>query len=115
MSVRLPWGKYKGTPISDVPSSYLCWITEEAENIRPALRQAAHEELAHRFGRSPSPPPPPPPLDRHRCPDVSVAADLVAAGLRSLAKRHHPDSGGDTKTMQLVNATADWLKAAVRR
>jgi len=25
----MPWGKHKGTPLSDVPGSYLAWLIEQ--------------------------------------------------------------------------------------
>ncbi len=34
-------------------------------------------------------------------------AELVEAARRVLAKRHHPDVGGDEETMRAINAAAD--------
>ena len=45
--------------------------------------------------------------------DPALAAELVATGRRVLAKKHHPDAGGDTATMQTVNAVALWLRGQV--
>ncbi len=39
-------------------------------------------------------------------------AELVEAARRVLSKRYHPDAGGDTATMQRINAAADLLLAA---
>jgi len=36
-------------------------------------------------------------------------AELVEAARRVLAKRHHPDAGGDEETMRAINAAADLL------
>jgi uncharacterized protein (DUF3820 family) len=33
---RLPWGKFKGRPLSEVPDSYLRWIAENVKNDRIA-------------------------------------------------------------------------------
>ena len=26
----MPWGKHKGTPMSDVPAGYLAWLLEQS-------------------------------------------------------------------------------------
>jgi hypothetical protein len=39
----------------------------------------------------------------------SAAAAIVAAGYRELAKRHHPDAGGSTEAMALINAAKKQL------
>ena len=104
---RMPWGKYRGTPIGDIDSDYLDWVITRAEACRPWLRSAIEAELE---ARSQSPPFPPP---RRRCPDPGLAAEAVQAGIRALAKRHHPDLGGDTRTMQRVNSVAEWLRSQV--
>jgi len=110
MSKVMPWGKYKHTPIDDIESSYLCWVLDSCDHVAPDLQQAIRAELQSRFG---SPPPPPSRSSQKSCPDPDMAMDLVAAGKRALARQHHPDTGGDTATMQRLNATADWLKASV--
>jgi hypothetical protein len=87
---------------------------ESATQVRPTLRAAIKAELASRFGTPPASPPPPSSASwRTPCPDPKLAADIVAAGVRAVAKRHHPDVGGDTRTMQLVNQAAEWLRRAV--
>jgi hypothetical protein len=108
MSKVMPWGRYKDQPLTDIESSYLAWVLEKCDHVAPALAGAITAELRSRFG-----PPPPPRGLRHACPDPTLAVDIVSAGLKVLARRHHPDTGGDTHTMQQLNATADWLKARV--
>ncbi len=39
----------------------------------------------------------------------STAIEIINAGRQALAKRHHPDIGGDTDTMKTINAVADTL------
>jgi len=112
--VHMPWGKHQGVDLADIETSYLVWVLEKCDNVRSSLRAAIEEELANRFGRSrrrSEPPPPPPPPPRRPCPDPTLAEEIVAMGFRALAKRHHPDVGGNTATMQRLSATADWLKA----
>src|SRR4029450_13296674 len=104
----MPWGKHRGRPLHDIESSYLAWVLEEAEHVRPTLREAIRAELASRFTTSR----PTSSEQRRPCRDATLAADIVSSGLHSLARKHHPDVGGNTRTMQLLNATAAWLKAA---
>lgn len=106
--MTMPWGKHRGKPIDQIESSYLVWALENAD-LRLSLAQAIAAELRSRFG----PPPPPLPSWQSSCPDPVLATAVISAGLRSLAKRHHPDVGGDTRTMQLLNAVAEWLKRTV--
>jgi hypothetical protein len=109
----MPWGKFKGVPLDEIDTDYLVWVKDVAEATRPGLRLDVEAELARR--RRAHEPPPPPPRSRIRpCPDPAVAAAIVAAGLKVLARKHHPDlAGGDVQVMQTVNATADWLRSQV--
>jgi len=99
-------------PLSDIDSGYLCWIVEQCDDVKPDLLNAITEELRSRFGAAPPPPPASSP-GRKPCPDPALAARVVAAGLHKLAREHHPDVGGDTATMQRLNAVVEWLKAMV--
>ena len=103
---RMPWGKHRDIPIKQIESSYLVWALENA-NLQPSLAQAITAELRSRFG------PPPPPSWRSPCPDPVLAGAVITAGLHILARRHHPDCGGDLRTMQQLNAVAEWLKRTV--
>jgi hypothetical protein len=109
----MPWGKFKGLCLDEIESSYLCWCLDNADQLRPALRAAIKAELGTRFGTTPPPPPSSSSSWRKSCPDPVLAAEIVVTGWRALVKKHHPDLGGDTRTMQLLNAAADWLKTQV--
>ena len=110
--IVMPWGRHKGVPIDELDSGYLVWVLENAQRLAPHLATAIWAELCERFGTER--PPSSPETRRKPCPDVALASRIVAAGLRTLAKKHHPDAGGDTDTMQLLNATADWLKGVAQ-
>lgn len=45
--------------------------------------------------------------------DFAALRELVEAGRRDLAKRYHPDRGGDARKMQTVNAVADTVLGAL--
>ena len=107
---RMPWGKLKGVPIDQIESSYLVWATENTD-LRPSLAKAITAELQSRFG--PPPPPSSSPSWRTPCPDPVLAVTLITTGLHVLARKHHPDVGGDLCTMQKLNAVAERLKRTV--
>lgn len=130
--MRMPFGKYRGQELSEVPESYLCWVLDNCERIGPTLRQAIEGVLgvesaeppyrpaeATFGGRTtpprppPKPPAPPPPrrpnLDRLK----GEVMDAVQRCRRSMARTLHPDRGGDTAMMQAANGATDELLRAV--
>jgi Putative quorum-sensing-regulated virulence factor len=123
MSARMPWGKHAGTDLEDVPLSYLVWVLEACDNVRPALRREIQTVVGARLGLTResaaganghgggagrwAPPP------RQSPPAADVVEELVVTGRRALALKHHPDHGGSPTRMQALNAAVDWLLAAV--
>jgi len=100
--VTLPFGKYKGLDIQDVPVKYLSWLVTSS---RDTIRMAA-TELERRGLKVPS-------LRLKR--DASWAEKIIDVGHRELAKRHHPDiPGGNTSDMQSINAAAEMLREKIR-
>ncbi len=110
----MPFGKHRGTAISELADEYLLWLTS-IELRRPWLRDAVEEEIERRRldeerreeERRET-------FDRLNAPQPEVADAIVGAGLRSLARRHHPDVGGDGRRMSELNNAADWLRQQVR-
>lgn len=104
--MRMPFGTHKGKPFSELPDDYLAWVLTIA---RPPLRTAVQEEQRRRTagysGRK---------AVASRCPAPDVALELVGAGLKRLAFKHHPDTGGEHETMIQVTAVADWLRERIR-
>lgn len=134
-------GKYKGvsiTAVSVVPADYLRWLYwmldlgavadrqilselsrrgefhEDAKNNQKG-RDAAHEKKAQESQsrsrqRTHSSPPP----ARSQQIGRILLAEIITAGRQALAKRHHPDIGGDAEKMKAINITADagleWAK-----
>lgn len=107
---RLPFGKFRGHDVADVPGSYLSWLYFEAERLDPSLHRAIRTELAGRLGAT---------LDREAprllpAPQVADAARaIVDTGYRVTAKRAHPDIGGDHRQMIAVSDARDYLRRAV--
>lgn len=44
--MKMPWGKYRGKDIEDIPSSYLRWLTYNCEDDE--IQQAAEQEHSWR-------------------------------------------------------------------
>jgi hypothetical protein len=103
--VKLPFGKHRGKQLADVPLGYLAWLHEEVQVKDRALRRAIRAAIADRIGATFDAYTPPP----HWSPPPTLTADLIAAGFRQLALRHHPDHGGDHHRMIAATAARDWL------
>jgi hypothetical protein len=99
--MRMPWGKYRGRELADVPEDYLLWALDNCQRVGPSLRRAIEERLGM-IGERPSPAPPP-----------TVPTDLdrvIRTWHRQMTMKYHPDRGGTTEQMQLVNEGAELLR-----
>jgi len=106
MISTMPFGKYRGEAISDLPGDYLNWLT--SIDLREPLRSAVLAEATRRHaGDRPAR------TLARPCPAPDVAYELVGAGLRSLSMRHHPDVGGTHEEMTKVTAVVEWLRAVI--
>jgi hypothetical protein len=102
----MPFGCYRGVGLADLPDDYVNWL-HGLDNLREPLRSAIEREWRARFEPEPAHP--------TITPEIRVmAGELITAGYRALTKLHHPDHGGETRTQQLVNAAAEWLRAQTR-
>ncbi len=104
----MPFGKYRGQPLSELPGPYFEWLL--TIDLRPPLSDAVWEELERRKQTGLT------------CPDSSAAipADLAPAltemvnrGYKAAAREHHPDVGGDGEFMRVLNAAKDWWQRHV--
>ena len=111
----MPFGKFKGAAIGELADAYLLWLCT-IEIFDGRLRAAVQREVDRRRlaeegrdqeRRADF-------VDRLNAPRPEVADELVGAGLRSLARKYHPDMGGDSRRMVEVNNAADWIRAQVR-
>lgn len=101
----MPFGKYRGVELADLDDRYLGWL--KGLDLREPLRSAVLAEFERRFI-----------TEKWSTPSSDVqtmALEIVSAGYRKLALDHHPDKGGSTTVMQLVNAAADHLRQLLRR
>jgi hypothetical protein len=95
------FGKFRGRHVSDVPTDYLQWALRTCDNLDGWLREAIEEELHARVPPRPQPPRNPPP---------PVLAGIIAEWYRKMALRYHPDRGGSTLAMQIVNEAVNELR-----
>ncbi len=86
----MPFGKYRGERVQDLPENYLNWLWENID-LREPLRS---EVLSCLFGDPPA----------------TVPEDALKATYRDLAKKWHPDMGGTTEAMQAVNEFYERLR-----
>ena len=111
--MRMPFGKHKGIPLSELPKDYLQWLAR-LDDLREPLASAIAAELRARSTKSNSSPNSSDTvtvaIDKD---DVSTARELIQLGRRTAALRHHPDAGGDPQKMVEVNTTADKLLEAL--
>ena len=101
--MKMPFGKYRGELLEDLPFTYLDWLL--TLELREPLRSAIKTEFERRtFSQG-----------NRLVINVTLCDELISAGLRSLARRYHPDSEkGDHEKMVAVNQAADWLRSQVR-
>ena len=91
----MPFGKFKGTPINDLPHTYLSYALTEFD-LPIELRNVLSFELLDRIG-----------FDYSF--NVVECEKRYAAIRKKLALKYHPDKGGSTEAMQAVNEFYDEL------
>jgi preprotein translocase subunit Sec63 len=84
--MKMPFGKYKGEWVEDLPESYLLWLIENV-SLREPLRAAVWEALE---GQGPEP-------------DFLPQPQTVKSIYRRLSLKYHPDRGGSTEAQQALN------------
>jgi len=110
----MPFGRYRGVPLEEVPLSYLRWLLRELA-LREPLLTYVERECRRRNGRR----------HRHRAasPTTSLAfppalrataAEIVTTGFRVLALKRHPDHGGRHEEMLDLQRAREALERLVK-
>jgi hypothetical protein len=101
--------------IKDALGTFRPPLTAEQE----AAKKAEQEELARKFNAAMNEPDPEEDAyaerereqQRKRAQQQAFALQIIDAGYKALAKKHHPDVGGTTENFQLLTEAANLLKA----
>jgi hypothetical protein len=98
----MPFGKYRGVPLSEIEDSYLDWVARNADHASPYLKAQIQAELDRRAAaRRP----------RQEDDPATVARERIKSWFASLARDYHPDKTGDSgKVMAALNDAHARLK-----
>jgi hypothetical protein len=98
--MNMPFGKFKGVPVDELPEAYLTWLWSKVD-LREPLRSAVARVLFPECG----------PVDEPAMPDK----DLLRSVYRRMACKWHPDHGGTNAAMQALNEFYTELIAGIRQ
>lgn len=99
--MKIPFGKYRGCEIADLPENYLEWLL--TIELKSGLFDAVVIEInRRRFSRQHY-------QAKSEVPAAPMVKEIVKAGYRALAMKYHPDHGGDGKKMVELNLTYEKL------
>lgn len=102
--MKMPFGKFKGQEIEDLPDSYLCWLYNLDWAHHKWVSAPVAAEFYRRFGRVENGAKASPWVD-----------EIIAAGFRALARQHHPDVGGSADAMREILDARAWLLEVINR
>jgi hypothetical protein len=95
--MRMPFGKYRGRGLEQVPDDYLVWVLDNCRDLQPTLRHL----IEVRLGLLDEP------RQATRSPDWQV---VLQQWYRQLTLDYHPDRGGSTEAMQAINDAYERLR-----
>ena len=98
---RMPFGKYKGLPLSAVPDDYLAWLIDECD-LREPLKSAVEAEVEARMAADEA--------DDEPQPGLMTVQSIAGDWYRRLATEFHPDKrGGSNEAMKAINRGRELL------
>jgi hypothetical protein len=107
MYERMPWGKYRGLLLSEIPTGYLYWLLDRADAAGAGLKSSALEELRRRGCVGPS-------AAANTGTAVLDIRATIKAWFAGLARDYHPDrTGDDGKVMAALNDAHERLRKLV--
>jgi hypothetical protein len=98
--MEMPFGKYRGRPIADIPIGYLKWLL--TISVLPDPQYAVENELSARGAGAQKKPP------------KELTKAVVSTWYRRLSMRFHPDHGGSKVAMQVVNEARELLEEMIQ-
>lgn len=90
----MPFGKYKGCSLSELPDDYIEWLVNKFRPREPLLSGLKMEI-------------------RFRYPKPASMLEIINAGYKTLALKYHPDRGGSTERMQSLNNSVEALRKMI--
>lgn len=137
---KMPWGKYRGDFIADIPSSYLVWLLDNGKvgdtllarelAVEMTKRMAEYIPGANRDGsvgdpgvhdderRQDTTGPRPTPPSKSRAPQSyreEIAVKVIEKGYRLVAHELHPDKGGTVEAMRELTSVRNALVTMARK
>ena len=106
--MTMPFGKFKGIAVEDLPDGYLCWLAGEEVELRGQLAFEVQREYARRLHQAE--PRSQGATIRIAPADVELTRLVVDRGYRAAALLFHPDHGGDPAMMVRLNNLAESLR-----
>jgi len=135
--ITMPWGKYRGELLDDVPSGYLLWLLENEKVSDPLFQRRIAQTFAARVLRDYCPGANPDgsygdpsafrdagagpharysePRPTHEIIGTTLlraaAQNIINSGFRTLAREHHPDkASGSHDAMAYLTAAVTALR-----
>jgi hypothetical protein len=101
--MRMPFGKWRGHDLSEIPLNYLQWLWGNAE-LRGGLLEAVCYEIQSRQDE----------IERRQdsfaMPTAKVDTGQIQKIYRNMAFKWHPDRGGSHTAMQAINEFYEAIK-----
>src|SRR5437667_12506154 len=100
----MPFGRFRGHDLEDLPDPYVLWLLT-LHDLREPLASAVNSEAARRGLR--------PGWSAERGVVSAVyarALEIIETGFRVAARRHHPDVGGSDAEMRLTIVAREELR-----
>jgi hypothetical protein len=103
---RMPFGKYHGVPLKDIPDAYLFWVLDNLTKISPTLKESIYARLGIKKPENGSAN-----GTGHQRPEIM---SVVGRWRREITFKWHPDRGGNTQVMQALNDAIDRLESLLK-
>ncbi len=98
--MKMPFGKFKGCEVRDLPDDYLGWLYEI---VQPGiLADCVYAEYQMRGFELLTEAPP-------------RVKEIIDAGFRTLTLTHHPDIGGSGDAMREIIEARAWLQKLIQK
>jgi uncharacterized protein (DUF3820 family) len=86
----MPFGKYKGVSIKDLPTNYVCYAITEFD-LPEELKSVLFQQLMENIG------------GWDFINDTEIDSKKIDHAYKKAAIKYHPDKGGSTEAMQAIN------------